>query len=76
MPTRDKFVEAYDAWKRASDQHSNMMTAVMGGGPLDAEAMKQKRDEIELLHANWMELAAGFVPVRMPGAHGGKRKET
>lgn len=64
MPTPDKFVEAYDAWKRASDQHHDMMKAVMDGGMLDVEAMDQKRADIEFLHQNWMKLAEDLVPVR------------
>jgi hypothetical protein len=71
MPTPDKFVETYDAWKRATDQHHDMMRAVMGGGMLDVEAMEQKLAEIDVLHANWMELAVQFVPVRTPV--GGKK---
>ena len=31
MPTRDKFVETYDAWLRADDQHRDQMAAVSGG---------------------------------------------
>ncbi|VTU36658.1 hypothetical protein H4CHR_03969 [Variovorax sp. PBS-H4] len=58
MPTPDKFRECYDAWKRASDQHRDMMDAVMAGGPLDAEAMERKLGEIDGLHKEWMELAA------------------
>jgi hypothetical protein len=57
MTSRDKLAEAYEAWKRASDQHNDMMRNVMEGKPLDGEAMKQKLGEIELLHAAWMELA-------------------
>jgi hypothetical protein len=57
MTSRDKLAEAYEAWKRAADQHNDMMRSVMEGKPLDGEAMKQKLGEIESLHATWMELA-------------------
>jgi hypothetical protein len=66
MPTQDRFMEAYDAWKRASDQHRDMMAAVMAGGSLDAEAMDEKRGQIDLLHKNWMELAQRIASTRPP----------
>ncbi len=72
MPTQDKFVEAYDAWKRASDQHHDMMKAVMDGGMLDVELMEQKLGEIDVLHATWMALASEFVPTRMEDRESGK----
>ncbi|KWT98833.1 MULTISPECIES: hypothetical protein [unclassified Variovorax] len=58
MPTPDKFRECYDAWKRASDEHRDMMDAVMAGGPLDVEAMERKLGQIDVLHKEWMGLAA------------------
>ena len=58
MPTPDKFRECYDAWKRASDEHRDMMDAVMAGGPLDVEAMERKLGQIDVLHTEWMGLAA------------------
>jgi hypothetical protein len=58
MPTPDKLRECYDAWKRANDEHRDMMDAVMAGGPLDAEAMERKLGEIDVLHKEWMELVA------------------
>ena len=61
MPTPDKFRECYDTWKRASDEHRDMMDAVMTGGPLDVEAMEQKLGQIDVLHKEWMELAARFA---------------
>lgn len=63
-PTPDKFVEAYDAWKRATDQHHDMMRKVMAGGMLDTEAMEAKLAEIDVLHGDWMQLAIEFAPVR------------
>ena len=57
MPTPDKFMEAYNAWKRANDQHEEMMLAVMNGAPLDHEAMKAKTGELDCLHDDWMALA-------------------
>ena len=57
MPTPDKLTETYDAWSRATDQHKAMMVAVMGGKPLDAEAMHAKTAEIDRLHEDWMALA-------------------
>lgn len=68
MPTPDKFRECYDAWKRASDEHRDMMDAVMAGGPLDVEAMEQKLGQIDVLHKEWMELAAQLAPTRTSSA--------
>jgi hypothetical protein len=59
--THDKLVEVYEAWKRAGDEHRDMMDDVMQGKPLDAEAMKQKRTEIEALHGDWIALASRHV---------------
>lgn len=58
MPTHDKFVETYDCWLRASDQHREMMAAVMQGAPLDMKAMQEKVAEIQRLHDDWMALAS------------------
>ena len=66
MPTPDKFRECYDAWKRASDEHRDMMDAVMAGGPLDTQAMERKLGQIDVLHKEWMELAAQVVPTGTP----------
>lgn len=57
MPTADKLMEAYNAWKRASDEHEEMMLAVTNGSSLEHEAMKAKIDEIAFLHENWMTVA-------------------
>jgi len=64
MPTPDKFRECYDAWKRASDQHDDMMRAVMDGAPLDAEAMMAKLGEVRVLHEEWMGLARQLAAKR------------
>jgi hypothetical protein len=72
MPTPDRFVEAYDAWKRATDQHQDMMREVMNGGMLDMEAMEEKLAEIDILHEDWMKLAGQFASVRAP--HGTQHK--
>lgn len=62
MPTRDKFVETYDAWLRADDQHRDLMSAVMDGRqPLDAKAMHARLAEVERLHRDWMALAEQFA---------------
>lgn len=57
MPTADKLTEACEAWKRANDEHVEMMRSVSSGAKLDAEAMTQKVGEIDVLHATWMDLA-------------------
>ena len=66
MTTPDGFVEAYDAWKRASDQHAEMMAKVMAGDMLDVDAMQGKIAEIDALHSNWMNLAYDFAKVKAP----------
>jgi hypothetical protein len=61
MPTRDKFVETYDAWLRADDQHRDLMAAVMSGRQsFDMKAMHAKSAEVERLHQDWMALAERF----------------
>lgn len=60
MPTRDKWVETYDSWLRANDQHKDLMSAVMNGQPLDEKAMHQKTAEVDRLHEDWMLLAKKF----------------
>jgi hypothetical protein len=72
MPTPDKFRECYDAWKRACDEHRDMMDAVMAGGPLDVDEMEQKLGEIDVLHKEWMDLAVHFVPIRKGGRQVGR----
>jgi hypothetical protein len=57
MLTHDKLAQAYDAWKRATDEHQEMMRSVMDGGLLDVQAMKQKIALIDALHAAWMRMA-------------------
>jgi len=37
MPTPDKLNEAYEAWRRANDEHVDMMRAVTSGAPFDAK---------------------------------------
>ncbi|MEJ8853486.1 hypothetical protein WKW79_02840 [Variovorax robiniae] len=64
MTTQDQLTEAYDAWKRATDQHQDMMASVMNGGLLDVRAMKQKTEQIDALHAMWMRLAQELVCTR------------
>ncbi|VTU30281.1 hypothetical protein [Variovorax sp. RA8] len=64
MPTPDKVRECFDAWKRASDEHRDMMDAVMAGEPLDVEAMERKLGQIDVLHKEWMDLAAQLMPTR------------
>jgi len=56
MPTPDKLNEAYEAWRRASDEHVEMMRAVTSGAPLDAKAMKQLVGKVDVLHASWMDM--------------------
>ena len=36
MPTPDKLNEAYEAWRRANDEHVELMRAVTSGAALDA----------------------------------------
>jgi hypothetical protein len=57
MPTPDKLIEAYNAWRRASDSHEQMMLAVTQGAKLDHAAMKQKIGEIAVLHETWTSIA-------------------
>lgn len=57
MPIADKLTEACEAWKRANDEHAEMMRSVSSGAKLDAEAMTQKVGELDVLHATWMDLA-------------------
>ena len=64
MPIHDTLTEAYDAWKRATDEHQQMMTAVMNGGLLDVGEMKQKTREVDALHATWMAAAQQFACTR------------
>lgn len=66
MTTPDGFVEAYEAWKRASDLHGEMMAKVMAGDMLDVDTMQRQIAEIDTLHAHWMELAYDFVKVKAP----------
>jgi len=61
MSTQDKLTEAYDAWKRATDEHLDMMDSVMNGGLLDVNGMMQKTRQIDALHATWMEIAQQLV---------------
>lgn len=62
MPTRDKFVETYDAWLRADDQHRDLMAEIMSGKrPFDAKAMHARASEVERLHHDWMALAGQFA---------------
>lgn len=56
MPTPDKLTEAYEAWKRATDEHAEMMRSVTSGAKLDTVAMKQKIGELDVLHAAWMDM--------------------
>lgn len=56
MPTSDKLTEAYEAWKRAADEHVEMMRAVTHGAKLDADAMTQQVGKIDVLHATWMDV--------------------
>lgn len=56
MPTADKLTEACEAWKRANDEHAEMMRSVSSGATLDAEAMTQKVGELDVLHATWMDM--------------------
>jgi hypothetical protein len=76
MPTPDKLRECYDAWKRASDEHRDMMDAVMAGEPLDAEAMKKKLGEIDVLHQEWMELVARAAQDDAGSAKPARRRAT
>lgn len=57
MPTPDKLTEAHEAWKRANDEHADMMRSVTSGARLDAEAMTLKVGELDVLHATWMDMA-------------------
>lgn len=56
MPTHHKLGEAYEAWKRANDEHADMMRSVTSGAALDAEAMTLKLGELDVLHATWMDM--------------------
>lgn len=64
MSTAKDFVEAYKAWKQASDQHLDAMRAVMDGQKLDAKAMLHALAEIDILHERWMELAMRHAAVQ------------
>jgi hypothetical protein len=44
----------------------------MAGGPLDVDEMEQKLGEIDVLHKEWMDLAAHFVPIRKAGRQVGR----
>jgi hypothetical protein len=56
MPTPDKLNEAYEAWRRANDEHVEMMRAVTSGATFDPEAMKQQIGKVDVLHASWMDM--------------------
>jgi hypothetical protein len=56
MPTPDKLNEAYEAWRRANDEHVEMMRAVTAGEPLDAEAMARQVRNIDVMHTTWMDM--------------------
>jgi len=56
MPTSDKLIEAYEAWRRATDEHVEMMRAVTHGVKLDTDAMTQQVGRIDVLHATWMDM--------------------
>jgi hypothetical protein len=56
MPTPDKLNEAYEAWRRANDEHVELMRAVTSGTALDAEAMARQVGKVEVLHTTWMEM--------------------
>jgi hypothetical protein len=56
MPTPDKLNEAYEAWRRANDEHVEMMRAVTSGEALDAEAMVRQVRKTDQLHAAWMDM--------------------
>ncbi|WP_218508571.1 hypothetical protein [Variovorax sp. dw_308] len=64
MTTHDTLTETYDAWKRATDEHQDMMASVMSGGLLDVRAMMQKTQQIDALHATWMKIAQQLVCTR------------
>jgi hypothetical protein len=64
MLTHDRLSEAYDAWKRANDEHQEMMRSVMNGGLLDVGAMKQATRQLDALHASWMNIAQQRVCTR------------
>jgi hypothetical protein len=57
MSSRHDFVEAYQAWKRAADEHQVAVRAIMDGSVLHAEAMQYALADIDVLHERWMNLA-------------------
>ncbi len=56
MPTDDKLKEAYEAWRRAVDEHIDTMRNVSDGQPLEPLEMTRQLGEIDTLHATWMEI--------------------